>query len=392
MRRHEPDGALDRAVLRIAGPDGAGDIAAGGFLITPDLALTCAHVVSDALSVPRDQEPQKNRRVTVQLPLVSEKSRPVVAKVERWVPTTEGGGGDIALLRLEATMPQAEPLRMAEVRSHWGRQVAVLGFPTTNDGGLWHVGRLLGRTEQGWVQIAPEVLSGAHVEPGFSGGPVWDLSLGRAVGMVTTAQRDGARQSFLTPTDKLIEAIPELRELMDPERESGPLRRTWASAWQFLRRRRRVLVPVSLALLLLFALIKSCEPSKAGKIENKAAGGSQCISYFREPNAVKMGDCADIPPDWVVRDLKGDNLKLQSEVQPDVCLGLDSAKNIVGSWGCGVPGSVWHPTRSGEYVRLRNLLADDECLTYLPDALVPLRMRPCERGDFQKFRITGPEE
>lgn len=47
--------ALDAALLRIR--DARGEPVGLGFLVSPGLALTCAHVVSAALSTPHGAEP-----------------------------------------------------------------------------------------------------------------------------------------------------------------------------------------------------------------------------------------------------------------------------------------------------------------------------------------------
>ncbi|MFJ5219357.1 trypsin-like peptidase domain-containing protein [Streptomyces sp. NPDC088354] len=95
-------------MVRVKGPDG--EIAGAGFLVAPDLVLTCAHVVNDALARPRDEEVAAGAGVLVDLPF-AEGGGP--AEVERWVPVREDQTGDIAVLRLRAQTPAAHPLYMA---------------------------------------------------------------------------------------------------------------------------------------------------------------------------------------------------------------------------------------------------------------------------------------
>ncbi|GAB2941688.1 hypothetical protein ACFMQL_36100 [Nonomuraea fastidiosa] len=47
----------------------AASLGGAGFLIAPDLVLTCAHVVSDALGRPRDDKVAAGTPVRVELPL-----------------------------------------------------------------------------------------------------------------------------------------------------------------------------------------------------------------------------------------------------------------------------------------------------------------------------------
>ncbi|MEU5869822.1 serine protease [Nonomuraea sp. NPDC047529] len=216
-----PDEALNLAVLRVRGPEEA--VAGAGFLIAPDLALTCAHVVSGALGR-AEGPPPSDAWVTVELPFADDPA-PVRARVEHWVQTADDGSGDIAVLRLEAAPPGGRPLRMAEPRSVWGHRVAVAGFPHGLRGGGWHTGRLLGGTQQGWLQCAPDDPGGVPIESGFSGSPVWDVELGDVVGMVVAAQPGGPRQAFVIPTRSLTRAVPALAATVRP---ASPFRGLWA--------------------------------------------------------------------------------------------------------------------------------------------------------------------
>ncbi|MEU1388835.1 MULTISPECIES: serine protease [unclassified Nonomuraea] len=207
-----PDEALNLAVLRVRGPEGA--VAGAGFLIAPDRALTCAHVVSGALGH-ADGPPPPGAWVTVELPFAGDHA-PVRAHVEHWVHTAADGSGDIAVLRLDAAPPGGRPLRMAEPRSLWGHRVVVAGFPHGLRGGGWHTGRLLGGTQQGWLQCAPDDPRGVPIESGFSGSPVWDVELGDVVGMVVAAQPGGPRQAFVIPTRSLTRAVPALAATVRP--------------------------------------------------------------------------------------------------------------------------------------------------------------------------------
>ncbi|NUO99710.1 MAG: serine protease [Nonomuraea sp.] len=200
--------ALNHAVLRVCEPGGA--IVGAGFLITPDQALTCAHVVSST-----EGRPPSDAWVTVELPFTDDPG-PVRARVEHWVQTAGDGSGDIAVLRLETPLPHGRPLRMVESRSLWGHRVVVAGFPRGLEGGGWHAGRLLGRTQQGWLQCAPDEPHGVPVEGGFSGSPVWDVELGDVVGMVVAAQPGGPRQAFVIPTPSLTRAVPGLAATVRP--------------------------------------------------------------------------------------------------------------------------------------------------------------------------------
>ncbi|MEU8434884.1 trypsin-like peptidase domain-containing protein [Streptomyces sp. NPDC029216] len=207
------DAVLGSAILRIAGPDGT--VGGVGFLVAPDLALTCAHVVADALGLPRGQVPAPPGTLTLDRPLSGAPGR-AAAQVAHWVPLREDGTGDIAVLRLEAPVPDATPPAMASPPSVWQHPVRVAGFPAGSPGGVWHAGRLRGATAEGWVQLSGADRQGVPVDKGFSGSPVWDEQAGAVVGMVVAAQLSGARQSFAIPTRTLIAEVPPLAAVLTP--------------------------------------------------------------------------------------------------------------------------------------------------------------------------------
>ncbi|MEW9341089.1 S1 family peptidase [Streptomyces tanashiensis] len=189
-----------------------------GFLVTPELALTCAHVVSAALGTPQDQEPPASARLHVDLPLLSA-SGPgdtgVTASVEYWMPPQESGGGDVAVLRLDAPLPGARPVRLIEAEEVWEHRVRAFGFPAGRPGGVWHSGVLRAEQAHGWVQ-ADLAGQGYPVSRGFSGTPAWNENLVGVVGMVAVAESGQPPVSYLIPTAGLLDAWPELRSLALP--------------------------------------------------------------------------------------------------------------------------------------------------------------------------------
>ncbi|MFE2746285.1 trypsin-like peptidase domain-containing protein [Streptomyces scopuliridis] len=206
-----PEEALAAAVVRVKGP--GGELAGAGFLVAPELVLTCAHVVNDALDRPREDEVAAGTEVFVDLPFAEGGS---AAEVERWVPVRADQTGDIAVLRLRAAIPGARPLNMADTERVWGHDVRVPGFPRRSPGGVWHYGRLRGGTAEGWVQLSQADPHGVPVEEGFSGSPVWDEQLRAVAGMVVVIQPGGVRQSFLIPTRTLVAELPELAPVVRP--------------------------------------------------------------------------------------------------------------------------------------------------------------------------------
>ncbi|MGW2767426.1 nSTAND1 domain-containing NTPase [Streptomyces sp. NPDC001275] len=203
---------LAAALVRIVGPTGA--VGGSGFLLTPRQALTCAHVVSDALGRTLGEALEADARVVVELPLAG--GARAEAVVEHWVPTRADGTGDIAVLRLRDTLAGAQPVPMAEPDGAMDHDVRVPGFTDRDPGGIWFTGRLRGRTAEGWVQLSGPDFGDAPIEEGFSGSPVWDKQTGAVVGMVVATHPAGARQSFLIPPRTLVEEIPALADVIRP--------------------------------------------------------------------------------------------------------------------------------------------------------------------------------
>lgn len=211
------DQALASAVVQVKGPSGVPGGA--GFLIAPDLVLTCAHVVSDALDELRQKPVAEGTPVMVEFPLCeSIDGRPSwPAIVESWVPIGADRTGDIAVLRLEKPIPGTRPLPMADPDRVHGGQVRVVGFPQDAPGGIWFEGRLSGATAEGWMQLSRASGQAAHVKRGFSGSPVWDDTLNAVVGLLVAAQPVGdAQQAYALRTRAIVREIPALGPVIRP--------------------------------------------------------------------------------------------------------------------------------------------------------------------------------
>lgn len=207
-----PDAALASAVVRVSGTDGT--VGGVGFLIAPDLVITCAHVVRDALGPPREHTGAPAGELTLDRPLAGPGR--AAAEVAHWAPPRPDRTGDIAVLRLREPLPGAVPLAMAEAGSLWGHPVRVLGLTRAFPDGVWQAGRLRGESAENRVLLSAADRQGGPLEHGFSGGPVWDEQAGAVVAMVVVAEFSGARQSFAIPTESLVSEIPALAGVLRP--------------------------------------------------------------------------------------------------------------------------------------------------------------------------------
>ena len=191
-----------------------------GFLVSDEFALTCAHVVYRALALAVGTQPPEGAVITADLPLLSAPGGDggvLTANIEELIPGQQTGEGDVAVLRLKAPVPQARPVRLAMADGLWGHRAGVFGLPAGRPGGVWHSGLLMASQARGWVQMNLDPASGGYVvSPGFSGGPVWDETLGGVVGMMVAAEARAPAVSYLIPTERLAAEWPGLRELALP--------------------------------------------------------------------------------------------------------------------------------------------------------------------------------
>ncbi|UKY52811.1 trypsin-like peptidase domain-containing protein [Streptomyces inhibens] len=176
-----------------------GQAVGAGVLVAERLVLTCAHVVNSALGRGRftQDTPGHDDTVTLRLPHVAA-GRDLTARVvrEMWVPPrakatgrdpVEPGRvpyhGDLAVLELTAAPPDgAEPAPFLQ-HSYANETIA-----------LWASGNPLPTVRAvprvsapPWIAL--DVLGGAQVTEGFSGGPLWDRERQAVVGLVAAVHR-----------------------------------------------------------------------------------------------------------------------------------------------------------------------------------------------------------
>ncbi|MEU5403598.1 trypsin-like peptidase domain-containing protein [Streptomyces sp. NPDC005963] len=197
--------ALESGLVRLRG---AGGIAGAGFLVAPDIVCTCAHVVADALQLPWDTSDAPTETVRVEFPLLrgADGAAPAVrARVVSWRPVLEDDSGDVALLRLDAPVPDARPVPLVDGTSVWGHSFRAYGFPGGGDHGVWATGMLRSVQGAGWLQMDTGP-GGPLVSKGYSGAAVWDDVQGGVVGLAVAAGRgDLAHTAFLVPSAALTD-------------------------------------------------------------------------------------------------------------------------------------------------------------------------------------------
>lgn len=148
-----------------------------GVLVAEGYVLTCAHVVAAALGVDSKVDNKPEGSLELDFPQDAANCREVArrlrAEVFTWFP--EGrtvGGEDMAILRLldlpPATVQPIPTQKSPDFQEN--ARLKIYGFPGGDSKGRWAEVRLIGRVENGWMQI--ESCSEFLIEPGFSGAPV----------------------------------------------------------------------------------------------------------------------------------------------------------------------------------------------------------------------------
>jgi predicted transcriptional regulator len=181
-----------------------------GFLISEIHIITCAHVVSTALGLnpfpPNSPEPA----ITLDFPLLASRKY-LQAQVVVWLPLDDNGCGDIAVLEIKNQMPgQTVPVHLIYPEDVWGHPFRAFGFPAGYDHGVWASGWMKAHVSNGLLQIEDTKQTGYFIQPGFSGGPVWDEKENGVVGMIVAADRSPiAKTAYVIPCSLFADHLPK---------------------------------------------------------------------------------------------------------------------------------------------------------------------------------------
>ena len=205
------------AIARIFHVNGA--VVGVGFLVsgqTRNYILTCAHVITSALSLPEDIVEAPNNDIYLDFPLIAS-GQQLKAKVIFWLPVISNASTsepeDIAGLQIEGQLPkEVQPIQLIRANNIWQHPFRIFGFPKGHNDGVWATGVLRDGQGKGWVQLEDSKVTGYRIEPGFSGAPIWDETLVGVVGMAVAAEkrREDIKTAFMIPTDVVIEAWDEI--------------------------------------------------------------------------------------------------------------------------------------------------------------------------------------
>lgn len=182
-----------------------------GFMVSAQHVISCAHVIADALSIPRTTQEKPSAQIWLDRPLTPG-TLPLSACVEIWYPLNErlqfGELEDLTVLRLDAPLELLTAnIQSLSLTDFSDRPVRLFGFPKGKDNGTWISGHTKGPLGNGWIQLDNEL--GRHgVTPGFSGAPIWDDQTQAIIGMMVGTPKGDPHTAYMVPVVTLAQAWP----------------------------------------------------------------------------------------------------------------------------------------------------------------------------------------
>ena len=201
----------ERATVRIFSND-KNVVVGTGFLVAPGYVLTCAHVVLEAMGIPKtDVEPHKafsSNVIQLNFHILAPNAM-IEARVIDWVPY-QLNMGDIAGLKLLSPAPDGvRPIHLLETR---GEDVEadchlVYGFGSPEGGRSDAYRPKTQVTDERWQLCKYDDPNDETIRPGFSGAPLWNDRTKAVLGMIATAavkaKEDLKSTAYAIPTSKL---------------------------------------------------------------------------------------------------------------------------------------------------------------------------------------------
>lgn len=196
---------LGRCVFRVE--DDQGQTWGAGFLIGPDLAVTCAHVVQNAGGEPGEALWVRFHQ--------DESQRQVQVLREPWAPA---GKEDVAFLRIDSLPEGTQPAILGPADNSSGHKCQSLGYPA--DGEVedrWPAGVIRGLVSVGGLNHRLLQIRSDEIGKGLSGAPVLDLDAGLVIGMLTSyedlqraAPSPSVRFAYAIQSETLRDIYPDL--------------------------------------------------------------------------------------------------------------------------------------------------------------------------------------
>ncbi|MAT45193.1 MAG: hypothetical protein CL609_22930 [Anaerolineaceae bacterium] len=192
--------SIQKSIVRIWGTS---SITGGGFLVSEDYVVTCAHVIITAVPTNIDKALVVNVDFPFLAPLLI-----IRGKIQEFYPSKDDGSGDIALIKLIDPLPRGAIIpRFASVKKIWGHNFRSFGFPKNYKNGVYVSGKILGTDAAGWLQIEDIKETGFFLEPGFSGCPIWDEDQKAIIGMAVAVSNEKSKKVGFALTIDTISII-----------------------------------------------------------------------------------------------------------------------------------------------------------------------------------------
>lgn len=174
-------------------------------LISPRVALTCAHVVNAAIPRKLDAEdrPAPDVQIILLFPMVPG-GQTRLAHVVGWRKMGLNPLDDIAILELEQSAPPEAGITVLAAIPEHGQfgPLSLFGVLPGHAVGQHVSAQLFGQSTAAWRQIT--VAQGSGLQPGFSGAGIWDEANQATIGMAVRRLGSGGVAYFL-PAEALIE-------------------------------------------------------------------------------------------------------------------------------------------------------------------------------------------
>lgn len=203
-------------------PNSAKELAGAAFLLSPEFAVTCTHVVRDHLGLKATPATAPELPVALRFEAVDAEVQATVV-AEGWYPDSAGGLAgrlrDVAFLRLSARV-EAEGLRypgLAPWVPRGGRPALVIGAEPGYQGMSQSVPVKLAQhpNNRGLWQLDAASSIGFAVVRGFSGAPLLDEAGTVVWGMVVEVDAKGRPIAFAVGADQLYEVQRSLLQKTD---------------------------------------------------------------------------------------------------------------------------------------------------------------------------------
>lgn len=189
---------LETCLLRILAPDGK--TVGAGFVLAPELAVTCSHVIRDAGGAAGEP-------IRIEYYVTQDKQDAQVL-IEGWSPPEQD---DLAFLRLPSLPKGIDPAALGQSEGRLGRDYAAPGFPQDYYYRVsWALAKLGGPVPAEGGRSPLLQLQGREIEKGMSGAPVLDLAANQVVGMVCESKdRSGHRYAYAVSTATIQAKCPQ---------------------------------------------------------------------------------------------------------------------------------------------------------------------------------------